>query len=277
MPARPIVLLRASHPLPTIAVTLMSAGLAALAGVDLGRAFLLVGAVLTGQLSIGWSNDAIDAERDRAAGRADKPVGRGEISPKAVWTAGVVAAALSLALSATLGLAAGAAAFAIPVCGWAYNLGLKATAFSFVPYAIAFGLLPAAATLSAPGAPWPAPWALVAGATLGVSIHLFNVLPDLRDDTRARIRGLPHRIGARGTAVAGPVLLTAATVVIVTGPSGVPAWWSMAGVGVVGVLCVVAVVVGLRDPRNRVLFVAAVIIAGADIALFAASGAALVS
>jgi len=37
-------------------------------------------AVLLGQLSIGWQNDWTDAERDRAAGRADKPISAGEIS-----------------------------------------------------------------------------------------------------------------------------------------------------------------------------------------------------
>ena len=34
------------------------------------------------------------------------------------------------------------AALVIVVCGWLYNLGLKATAWSWLPYAIAFKLIP---------------------------------------------------------------------------------------------------------------------------------------
>ena len=55
----------ACHPLPTVAVTAISAGLAALAGLGLERGLLLVTAILAGQLSIGWSNDSIDAARDK--------------------------------------------------------------------------------------------------------------------------------------------------------------------------------------------------------------------
>jgi hypothetical protein len=34
------------------------------------------------------------------------------------------------------------------VVGWSYNLGLKSTGFSLVPYAIGFGILPVFVTLS---------------------------------------------------------------------------------------------------------------------------------
>ena len=55
------------HPIPSVAVTAISAGLVALADLPIGRGALVTGAVFTGQLSIGWSNDYLDAERDRAA------------------------------------------------------------------------------------------------------------------------------------------------------------------------------------------------------------------
>lgn len=66
-------LLRSCHPIPSVAVSSLSAGLAALAGLPLATGIQLSAAVLAGQLSIGWSNDYLDAERDRAAHRADKP------------------------------------------------------------------------------------------------------------------------------------------------------------------------------------------------------------
>ena len=57
-------------------------------------------AVFTGQLLIGWSNDYLDAERDRAVHRSDKPVAAGAVAPRAAVTAAVIALILTLALSA---------------------------------------------------------------------------------------------------------------------------------------------------------------------------------
>ena len=44
----------------------------------------MTAAVLAGQLTIGWGNDLVDAERDRQVGRADKPLAHGELSTAAV-------------------------------------------------------------------------------------------------------------------------------------------------------------------------------------------------
>src|SRR5665648_667081 len=146
----------ACHPIPSVAVTAISAGLVALADLPIGRGALVTGAVFTGQLSIGWSNDYLDVERDRAVLRSDKPVATGAMEPRVAGLAAVVALALTLALSAALGWPGGAAALATVLCGWAYNLGLKATVLSWLPDPIAGGVLPAVAALpdSPPG--WPA-------------------------------------------------------------------------------------------------------------------------
>lgn len=262
------------HPVPTLAVTAISAGLAALAGLSLGRGALMVAAVFAGQLSIGWSNDAIDAARDRAIARSDKPVALGAISSRAVGVAAGVALLVTVLLSLALGWLPGVASLTVVVCGWLYNLGLKATVFSFVPYAIAFGILPAVATLSLPDPVWPAPWAMVAGALFGVSAHLANVLPDLDDDVDAGVRGLPHRMGARATAVACPVLLGAASLVILLG-SGEGGTWRWLGAAALVALALAGVVVGLRNPTSKALF--GIVIAGAIAALtlFAVSGQSL--
>src|SRR5450759_3765895 len=133
------------HPIPSVAVTAISAGLVALAHLTLGRGALVTVAVFTGQLAIGWSNDYLDAERDRAVLRSDKPVANGAMEPRVAGIAAVVALIVTFALSAALGWPGGAAALAIVLCAWAYNLGLKATVLSWLPYAIAFGMLPAVA------------------------------------------------------------------------------------------------------------------------------------
>src|SRR6202789_4337288 len=75
-----LALLRASHPEPTVMVTALAVALAIGTGRG-GVGVLFVGAaVLAGQLSVGWHNDWLDAKRDSAAGRTDKPVAPGEIS-----------------------------------------------------------------------------------------------------------------------------------------------------------------------------------------------------
>src|SRR5664280_38758 len=233
---------------------------------------LVTVAVFTGQLSIGWSNDYLDAERDRAALRPDKPVATGAMEPRVAGIAAVVALIVTLALSAALGWPGGAAALAIVLCGWAYNLGLKATVLSWLPYAIAVGVLPAVATLSASPPRWPAAWALIAGGLLGVAAHLANVLPDLGDDVATGIRGLPHRIGARATALTSAAILLIASAVILFGPVGQPGPWRWAGFAAAVVVAGAAVRLAFGDPSSRRFFRAILLIAALDLVSFAFSG-----
>src|SRR6202042_3369329 len=177
----------ASHPIPSLAVTAMATLLTAEAappGFGAGRVVLVALAVLAGQLSVGWSNDAIDADRDAGLAAALGPV--------------------SLAIDA-----------AMTGVAWSYNLGLKSTIWSGASYAVAFGLLPSFAASALPGHPlarWPV---TVAAALLGLGAHFANVLPDLADDARNGVRGLPQRLAARSgpgaTRSPGLVLLLAAS------------------------------------------------------------------
>ncbi|HEY8822059.1 MAG TPA: UbiA family prenyltransferase [Dermatophilaceae bacterium] len=260
------------HPLPSVAVTMLGAGLAALAGLSVGRAVLVTAVVFTGQLSIGWSNDYLDAERDRAVHRSDKPVAVGAVAPRVAGIAAVVALIVTIALSAALGWPGGAAALVIVLCGWLYNLGLKGTVLSWLPYAIAFGMLPAVATMSASPSRWPAAWALSAGALLGVAAHLANVLPDLREDVATGIRGLPHRLGARATALTAAAILLAASAAILFGPGGRAGLWGWVGFLAAVLVAGVAVTAAYRDPSSRRFFQATILIAGLDLTFFALSG-----
>jgi len=260
------------HPIPSVAVTALTAGLAGLAGLPPDRAVLVAATVLTGQLSIGWSNDYLDAERDRAVDRSDKPVATGAVTPRVAGLAAVAALGLTLALSAALGWPGGAAALVIVICGWLYNLGLKATVLSWLPYALAFGMLPAVATLCASPPRWPAAWALAAGALLGVAAHLANVLPDLGDDVATGIRGLPHRVGAKATAVAGAGILLAASAVILLGSGGEPGQWRWAGFVAALLVAGAAAASAYRDPSSQRFFRATILIAAMNLAFFALSG-----
>ncbi|WP_308117406.1 UbiA family prenyltransferase [Streptomyces fuscigenes] len=171
-PQRPasgaLSLLGACHPGPTAAVTVLVAGLAVASGQGARGTLFATAAVFAGQLSIGWSNDAVDAARDVAAGRRDKPVARGAVPASGVLAAALLAFALCVPLSLLFGPLAGAVHLAGVAAAWAYNLGLKATVLSPVPYAVGFGSLPAFVALGLPGAPAPAWRVVVAVALLGV-------------------------------------------------------------------------------------------------------------
>lgn len=243
-------LARASHPGPSSAIAVAATVLALSAGAAPGRAAWIGAAVLAGQLSIGWSNDWFDAERDRAAGRSDKPLAGGRLAIRAVAAAAVVAALAAAVLSLSLGLLAGGLHLAGVAAGWLYNWPLKATAASVAPYLVGFGVLPAFVVLAAGQA---APlWLVTAGALLGVSGHFANVLPDLAADARAGVRGLPHRLGAAGSRIAVAVSLLLAGAAVVFGP-GRPAWPGVA-VLVVAALALGFAILTRQRYGERLLF-----------------------
>ncbi|MGP3998827.1 UbiA family prenyltransferase [Streptomyces sp. 8N706] len=258
-------LLRACHPVPTAAVTVLTTGLAMSAGRGGPGCAAVAGAVLAGQLSVGWCNDAADAQRDTAAGRSGKPVVSGAVSVGAVRSASLIALALCVPLSLASGVLAGVAHLVGVGAAWAYNLRLKAASWSWLPYAVGFGSLPAFVALGLPGHPWPA-WPLVAAAALlGVGAHLANVLPDIEDDLRTGVRGWPQRLGPSGVRLLLPFPLVAASALLVlTDPGGADRY----GVPVVLLVAVAAVgAAALGRVRPRVPFLAAVGVAAVDVVL----------
>ncbi|KQR54774.1 1,4-dihydroxy-2-naphthoate prenyltransferase [Leifsonia sp. Leaf336] len=272
MASKPISLLLASHPGPTVVVTVVATVLGIGLGYPPGRLGLLALAILLGQLSIGWSNDWLDAARDREVARADKPAARGDIPTPVVRASAFVALVLALLVTALLGLGALLAHAIALAGGWAYNLGLKSTAFSFVPFAVSFGLLPAIATLGQAVPAWPAPWVLAAGALLGVAAHVTNVLPDLADDARTGIRGLPHRLGAKASGLLAFACLAVATTLITFGP-GIPVRPLLVVGLVIGLAAVVAgVVLLIRRSPTRLLMQLIMTCAIVDVVMLALAG-----
>jgi 4-hydroxybenzoate polyprenyltransferase len=270
----PRALALATHPGPAVAVTVVAGLLALAAGVPAGRAALVTVAVLAGQASIGWSNDWLDADRDRAVARADKPVVQGAVAPALLRTLAVGSAAAAVVLSLLLGLVPGLLLLVLVASGWAYNAGLKRTAVSVLPYVTGFGALPAGVVAAAPGAPLAPWWLVTAGAALGAAAHLANVAPDLEDDLATGVRGLPHRIGARGSAVTGAVVLGVASLVLVLGPDGPPTAAGWAGLALAVPAVVVAALAGTRRFR-RLAFPAVMLLTVLDVVLLLAGGAAV--
>ncbi len=281
-------LVTACHPLPTVFVTGFVTAYGATVGLRSGTLALLALAVLLGQLSIGWCNDAVDAVRDSTAGRRDKPVAAGLVGRRTVAVASALALVVCLAASFALGPRAGTVHAVVVAAGWVYDLGLKGTVLSGVPYVVAFGSLPAVATLAYAddlfgglpffgrsfgwsaageqaeriaellGTPrplgWP-PYAVMAGtALLGLAAHFANTVGDTEADAATGVRGLPQRVGPRRSLTVTAVLVAAAAFVLAVGatdPS--PVALAVLGVGALsatgGVL-----VAGVAAQRGRLAF-----------------------
>jgi 4-hydroxybenzoate polyprenyltransferase len=264
----------ATHLGPTVAVTTVATLLALAAGVPGGRTALLCLAVLAGQASIGWSNDWLDADRDRAVARADKPVVSGAVRPPVLRAAALTAAAVAVVLSLLLGAVPGLLLLALVASGWAYNAGLKRTAASVVPYVTGFGALPAGVVAAAPGTPTAPWWLVAAGGALGAAAHFANVAPDLDDDRATGVRGLPHRMGAVASAVTGALLLGGASLLLVLAPAGEPTAYGWIGLVVAVPAVAVAALAGTARWRAYA-FPAVMLLTVLDVGLLLAGGAAI--
>ncbi|WP_434443471.1 UbiA family prenyltransferase [Lentzea sp. E54] len=257
--------------MPALAVTVVATALAVTTGRAPGGLVAVAAAVLAGQLSVGWLNDLLDADRDASVGRSGKPVAAGVVSRRSVAVATVVAAVSAIGLSLLSGVDATLVHVVMLCSAWAYDLGLKATAFSVAPYALSFGLLPAFITLGGPGSHWPPLWLIAAAALLGSAAHFANVLPDLEDDAATGVRGLPHRLGGAASAGAAAALAAITGVVLAFGPPG-----PVTAAGLVAVpLSVVILVIGRvrgRRPGSRANFNALLAVAVVDVVLLIITG-----
>jgi 4-hydroxybenzoate polyprenyltransferase len=235
---------------------------------------LIAPAILAGQLSVGWSNDAIDAERDTRTGRTDKPLATGQLSRRFTWAAAIIALVTALALPLAISFATALISAITLVAAWAYNAGLKATLASGLPYMVAFGLLPAIATSTLPAHPLPHWWIIAIAAMLGLGAHFANVLPDLAADRATGINGLPQRVaarfGERAVRASAVALLLAATIALAITASPGRRWITVTGVAAAAGLAIVS-----ARGRGQVPFFAAMGIAGVDVLMFAVGGESL--
>lgn len=192
----PIRLLKTSHVGPTLVVTLVGT-LIASSLTSVPRSLLIGAAVLTGQLCVGWTNDLVDEEGDRAEGRIDKPIAQGLLARDVVIGATKIALALTVSLSllGPLGIRGGLIHLLGVGCGLAYNFFFKSTLLSPLPYAIAFAALPSSIVLSQ-GYVVPI-WLITAGALFGLAAHFANVVKDMEQDRIAGIKGLPQLLGSK--------------------------------------------------------------------------------
>ena len=148
------------------------------------------------QAGIGATNDLIDAPRD-AGHKPGKPIPAGLVSVAAARRVVVVVFAVGFVLA---GVAGGTAALTLALVGvaigLAYDLRLKGTAWSWVPFAVGVPLLPVFGWLGASGRLPVAflilvPAAFAAGAALAIA----NALVDLERDQAAASGSIALALG----------------------------------------------------------------------------------
>ncbi|MHB1166554.1 MAG: UbiA family prenyltransferase [Candidatus Nanopelagicales bacterium] len=262
-------LARACHPLPAVAVTFVMSAFAWALGWRGGSLVVLVGAILVGQLSVGWSNDAHDAALDRRADRSAKPTVAGLVSPGALWSAAVGALASSCALSWwAAGWLGGSFHVLALAMAWLYNVRLSRTAWSWLPYAVAFGAMPAFLTIGLDGSAPPA-WAVATFAVVGVAGHLANAVPDVEADRAAGIDGLAVRLGAAAATAVCWALLGAGTAILALAVSGSSALLAVVVVAAYLVALTIAVVARGRSVSYHALLA----VVAVDVVALVAAGA----
>jgi 4-hydroxybenzoate polyprenyltransferase len=85
-----------------------------------------------------------------------------------------------------------------------YNLWLKRTVLSFLPYLISFGAMPWA--IYCANSKIPPLWLYSAFAIFTIAFHFVNVIKDMESDRDQLIMGLPQRLGTKLSAVIAAIL-----------------------------------------------------------------------
>jgi 4-hydroxybenzoate polyprenyltransferase len=212
--ARGSAYLRAAHFGPTVIVT-TTTFLLALSQYAPLNALRVAIAIFAGQLVVGWSNDFIDAPLDIAAHRTKKPIVSKEINPEQLKRSIVFAlvAALLLSLFSPLGLTGTLIHFLGILSATLYNLKLKPTILSPLPYIVSFGALPWAIYL--PAGNHPPLWLFIDFMLIAVAFHFFNVLKDFQWDINQGVLGLPQRLGRNASLIISISLVISAILVLI--------------------------------------------------------------
>jgi len=191
-----VSLVRATHfpqALTMVILTTTAAYLFGQHGIPL--LFVLL-ATAAGQASIGWVNDYIDASSDKENNRLHKPLVTNSLNQSNLRLPIALALIATAPLSFLAGGWIGGTAHILAVASaQLYNVYLSRTIWSFIPYAISFGLLTVFVTQSSSIGNWPSWQMLLIAVGVGVTAHIFNALPDLEIDKKSQLGGLVVSLG----------------------------------------------------------------------------------
>jgi 4-hydroxybenzoate polyprenyltransferase len=113
--------------------------------------------------------------------------------------------ALIVSLLSPLGVNGTAIHFLGLLSATAYNVKLKSTVLSVLPYIVSFGALPWAIYVAAASA--PPSWLVFAFILIASAFHFLNVLKDMDSDIAQDVMGLPQVLG-REKSIFMAILLT---------------------------------------------------------------------
>lgn len=196
--ARLAGLLRLAHPLPTLLNALIASALTLTAGGTKAQSALAAITMLGIHASIGAMNDLLDQASD--AGRREKPLAAGSVSPREARVLMIVSATVGLAAASALSPMSAGIAGAGATLGYLYNAGVKRTVLSFLPFALGVALIPIFAW-SAAGVPLPAAIATLSLIALpgGSALALQNALADRELDQSVGTTSAAVRLGHQRT------------------------------------------------------------------------------
>jgi 4-hydroxybenzoate polyprenyltransferase len=200
-----------------------------------GLLVTLLLAMLGGQLAIGAINELVDLPYDAQA-KPEKPLVRGDVTIRGAQAMAVVGLVMMTAIGATLGFPAFALLALGTGLGIAYDLWLKRTPWSWLPYFLALPLLPVwvFVALGKPATVLLLLYPLGALPTVGV--HLAQSLPDVVSDRAAGLRTASSRLGFALTFVVAWLLTLSAPVL---------AWLAAGRLGLAGGQPAIAAAAGI--------------------------------
>lgn len=192
----PLALLRLAHPLPTLLNAVAAAALATVAGAGPSAAGLVALTMLGVHTCIGASNDYLDRHRDR--GRPEKPIASGALPPSAGPLLSAVGITVGLVAAAQVSTLTFALAVTGALVGATYNVWLKHTALSWLPFALGVSIIPAFAW-STVSSVLPTPILTLSLISLpgGAALALQNSLADRALDLQSGMRSAAVRLGER--------------------------------------------------------------------------------
>ncbi len=221
---------------------LVAAAAALLAGGAPTTALRLGVSMVLLQASVGALNDLVDAPHD-AGRKPGKPIPAGLVRPAAARLISIVAGIAGVALAVPSGAGAIVLAVVLLALGAWYDLRLKGTAWSWLPFALAIPLFPAYGWLGAAGSLPPLfalllPTAVLAGTALAIG----NASVDLERDAAAGIGSVALALGRDRSWWLHAVLLAVVVgVAVLSLAIGSAAWPPRAGVGAGGLIVGVGV------------------------------------
>jgi 4-hydroxybenzoate polyprenyltransferase len=164
----------------------------------LGLLAQMIVAVLGGQLAIGAINEIVDLADDQIH-KPSKPLPRGDVPMRGAKAMVVV----GLGMMALFGACLGPLSFGLLLLGTglgiAYDLKLKRTRWSWLPYLLALPLLPIWVFLTLDRPQRGLMFLYPLGALAAIGVHFAQALPDVQADRDAGLVTPTSQLGARGT------------------------------------------------------------------------------